>query len=118
VKSAIQFDVKPVDLIVDKARFGARLLATARNPSGARHRHADHHRRRDQRMLRINGTRRNADEVQVIFVAVGHPLLIDVEHKVTLNNMVMLFADVMTTQELIGFVDKAAAMQQAAEWPP
>jgi ureidoacrylate peracid hydrolase len=44
----------------------------------------------------------------------GNAALIDAEHKVTLNNMVTLFADVMTTQEL-GFLDKAAAVHHALE---
>jgi ureidoacrylate peracid hydrolase len=44
----------------------------------------------------------------------GDAVLIDAEHKVTLNNMVTLFADVMTTQE-VGFLDKAAAVPHAAE---
>jgi hypothetical protein len=34
----------------------------------------------------------------------------------TLNNMVTLFADVMTTQEVVGFMGSAAAMGQAAEY--
>jgi ureidoacrylate peracid hydrolase len=33
--------------------------------------------------------------------------LTDAEHNATLDNMVTLFADVMTTEELIGFLDKA-----------
>jgi isochorismate hydrolase len=64
-------------------------------------------------MLRINGSRRDADELQVVFVADGNAALIDAEHKVTLNNMVTLFAVVMTTSEL-GFLDKAAAVHHAA----
>ena len=44
----------------------------------------------------------------------GNAALIDAEHKVTLNNMATLFADVMTTQEL-GFLDKAAAVHHAPE---
>jgi hypothetical protein len=33
--------------------------------------------------------------------------LTDAEHNATLDNMVTLFADVMTTEEPIGFLDKA-----------
>jgi hypothetical protein len=36
-------------------------------------------------MLRNDGTRRDADELQVIFVADGNAALIDAEHKLTLN---------------------------------
>jgi ureidoacrylate peracid hydrolase len=52
---------------------------------------------------------------KVIFVADGNAALSDAEHNATLNNMVALFADVMTTEEAIGALDKAAAMRQAAE---
>jgi len=41
--------------------------------------------------------------------------LTDAEHNATLGNMVALFADVMTTEELVRFLDKAAATRQAAE---
>jgi ureidoacrylate peracid hydrolase len=52
---------------------------------------------------------------KIIFVADGNAALTDAEHNATLNNMVALFADVMTTDELVGFVGSAAAMGQAAE---
>ena len=45
---------------------------------------------------------------KVIFVADGNAALTDAEHNATLNNMVVRFADVMTTEEFIGFLDKAA----------
>ena len=52
---------------------------------------------------------------KVIFIADGNAALTDAEHNATLNNMVTLFADVMTTEEVVGFLDKAGAMRRAAE---
>ena len=52
---------------------------------------------------------------KVIFVADGNAALTDAEHNATLNNMVTLFADVMTTDEVVGVLDRAGAMGQAAE---
>ena len=52
---------------------------------------------------------------KVIFVADGNAARTDAEHNATLDNMVVRFADVMTTAELVGFLDKTAAMRQAAE---
>ena len=46
---------------------------------------------------------------KIIFVADGNAALTDAEHNATLTNMVALFADVMTTEEVIGFLDRAAA---------
>jgi ureidoacrylate peracid hydrolase len=52
---------------------------------------------------------------KVIFIADGNAALSDAEHNATLNNMVTLFADVMTTGEVVGFLGTANAMGQAAE---
>jgi ureidoacrylate peracid hydrolase len=52
---------------------------------------------------------------KVIFVADGNAALTDAEHNATLNNMVTLFADVMTTNEVTGFLGSAAAAREAAE---
>jgi ureidoacrylate peracid hydrolase len=52
---------------------------------------------------------------KVIFLADGNAAFTDAEHNATLNNMAGLFADVMTTEEVVAALDKAAAMRQAAE---
>ena len=52
---------------------------------------------------------------KVIFVADGNAAYTDAEHNATLNNMAALFADVMTTEQLIGFLEASAAARQAAE---
>ncbi|MGO9702563.1 MAG: cysteine hydrolase family protein [Xanthobacteraceae bacterium] len=111
-------DVKPEDLIVDKTRFGAFVPGSSQLHEILQVRGID--------TLIITGTATNVccestarDAMQmnykVIFVADGNAALTDAEHNATLNNMVTLFADVMTTAELVGFLDKAAAMRQAAE---
>src|SRR5258708_30489438 len=53
---------------------------------------------------------------KVIFIADGNATNTDAEHNATLNNMAALFADVMTTQELIGFLASSAASREAAEY--
>jgi ureidoacrylate peracid hydrolase len=111
-------DVKPEDLIVDKTRFGAFVPGSSQLHEILQARGID--------TLIITGTATNVccestarDAMQmnykVIFVADGNAALSDAEHNATLNNMAGLFADVMTTEELVGFLDKAAAMRQAAE---
>ena len=111
-------DVKPDDLIVDKTRFGAFVPGSSQLHEILQARGID--------TLIITGTATNVccestarDAMQmnykVIFVADGNAARTDAEHNATLDNMVVLFADVMTTGELVGFLDKAAAMRQAAE---
>jgi ureidoacrylate peracid hydrolase len=111
-------DVKPDDLIVDKTRFGAFVPGSSQLHEILQARGID--------TLIITGTATNVccestarDAMQmnykVIFVADGNAALTDAEHNATLNNMVTLFADVMTTGELVDFLDKAAALRQAAE---
>jgi ureidoacrylate peracid hydrolase len=51
---------------------------------------------------------------KVIFVADGNAALTDAEHNATLNNMVTLFADVMTADEVVEFLGAAAASRQVA----
>ena len=113
-----ELDVKPEDLIVDKTRFGAFVPGSSQLHEILQARGID--------TLIITGTATNVccestarDAMQmnykVIFVADGNAALTDAEHNATLNNMVTLFADVMTTEELVGFLDRAAAMRQAAE---
>ncbi len=113
-----ELDVKPDDLIVDKTRFGAFVPGSSQLHEILRARGID--------TLIITGTATNVccestarDAMQmnykVIFVADGNAARTDAEHNATLDNMVVRFADVMTTAELVGFLDKAAAMRQAAE---
>ncbi len=111
-------DVTTDDLIVDKTRFGAFVPGSSQLHEILQVRGID--------TLIITGTATNVccestarDAMQmnykVIFVADGNAALTDADHNATLNNMAVRFADVMTTEELIGFLDKAAAMRQAAE---
>lgn len=111
-------DVQPQDLIVDKTRFGAFVPGSSNLHEILQARGVD--------TLIITGTATNVccestarDAMQmnykVIFIADGNAALSDAEHNATLNNMVTLFADVMTTEELVGFLDKAVALRRAAE---
>jgi len=111
-------DVQPEDLIVDKTRFGAFVPGSSDLHNMLQTRGID--------TLIITGTATNVccestarDAMQmnykVIFIGDGNAALTDAEHNATLNNMVTLFADVMTTEEMVGFLDKAGAMRRAAE---
>jgi ureidoacrylate peracid hydrolase len=103
-------DVKSQDLIVDKTRFGAFVPGSSNLHEILQERGID--------TLIITGTATNVccestarDAMQmnykIIFVADGNAAATDAEHNATLNNMYVLFADVMTTDELIGFLAKA-----------
>jgi len=111
-------DVQPEDLIVDKTRFGAFVPGSSKLHEILQERGID--------TLIITGTATNVccestarDAMQmnykIIFVADGNAALTDAEHNATLTNMVTLFADVMTAEEVTGFLDRAAALKQAAE---
>jgi ureidoacrylate peracid hydrolase len=111
-------EVKAADLIVDKTRFGAFVPGSSDLREMLMARGID--------TLIITGTATNVccestarDAMQmnykVIFIADGNATNTDAEHNATLNNMAALFADVMTTQELIGFLASSAAPRQAAE---
>lgn len=111
-------DVQASDLIVDKTRFGAFVPGSSKLHEILQERRID--------TLIITGTATNVccestarDAMQmnykVIFVADGNAAMSDADHNATLNNMVALFADVMTTDELAGFLGSAAAIGQAAE---
>jgi nicotinamidase-related amidase len=111
-------DVRSEDLIVDKTRFGAFVPGSSQLHETLQARGID--------TLIITGTATNVccestarDAMQmnykVIFLADGNAALSDAEHNATLNNMVALLADVMTTEEVVCALDKAAAMRQAAE---
>jgi ureidoacrylate peracid hydrolase len=111
-------DVRRDDLIVDKTRFGAFVPGSSKLHEILQARGID--------TLIITGTATNVccestarDAMQmnykVIFVADGNAAYTDAEHNATLNNMAALFADVMTTGELIGFLEASSAARQAAE---
>jgi ureidoacrylate peracid hydrolase len=110
-------DVQPVDLVVDKTRFGAFVPGSSKLHEILQERGID--------TLIITGTATNVccestarDAMQmnykIIFIADGNAALTDAEHNATLNNMVTLFADVMTTSEVVGFLGSAADRQAAA----
>jgi ureidoacrylate peracid hydrolase len=97
-------DVRPNDLIVDKTRFSAFVPGTCPLHDMLQARGID--------TLIITGTLTNVccestardamqRNYQVIFVADGNAALSDAEHNATLCNMATLFADVMTTEEIL-----------------
>jgi ureidoacrylate peracid hydrolase len=99
------------DIAVDKHRFGAFV-------PGASHLHALLQDRGIDTLI-ITGTLSNCccestarDAMQmnykVIFIADANATWTDAAHNATLENMALLFADVMTTQELLGAIRKAA----------
>ena len=111
-------EVTATDLIVDKTRFGAFVPGSSELHEILQARGID--------TLIITGTATNVccestarDAMQmnykVIFIADGNATNTDAEHNATLNNMAALFADVMTTQELVGFLASSAASREAAE---
>ena len=113
-----ELDVAGSDLIVDKTRFGGFVPGAS-----------DLHeilQARGIRTLIITGTLTNCccestarDAMQmnyeVIFVADGNAALSDAAHNATLDSMCGLFADVMTTQEVLGVVNASAQVRHAAE---
>jgi ureidoacrylate peracid hydrolase len=112
-------DVRPTDVIVDKTRFGAFVPGSSNLHDILQERGID--------TLIITGTATNVccestarDAMQmnykIIFVADGNAAASDAEHNATVNNMYVLFADVMTTDELLGFLARATpATLTAAE---
>jgi ureidoacrylate peracid hydrolase len=111
-------DVQSDDLIVDKTRFGAFVPGSSKLHEILQERGID--------TLIITGTATNVccestarDAMQmnykIIFVSDGNAAMTDAEHNATLNNMVALFADIMTTKEAVGVLGSAAAAKQAAE---
>jgi ureidoacrylate peracid hydrolase len=100
-------EVRPADLIVDKTRFSAFVPGTCALHDMLEARGID--------TLIVTGTLTNVccesttrDAMQrnyrVIFVADGNAALTDAEHNATLCNMVTLFADVMTTAEVLAML--------------
>ena len=109
-------DVKPSDLIVDKTRFGAFVPGSSRLHEILQERGID--------TLIITGTATNVccestarDAMQmnykVIFVSDGNAAMTDVEHNATLNNMLNLFADVMSTNEVVASLSAAIKSEAA-----
>jgi len=100
-------EVQQTDLVVDKTRFSAFTPGTCPVHAMLRARGID--------TLIITGTLTNVccestarDAMQqnykIIFVADGNSALTDAQHNATLSNMVMLFADVMTTEEVAALI--------------
>ena len=52
---------------------------------------------------------------KLIFVSDANAALTDAAHNATLDNMCMLFADVMSTQEVLGVIKRSTSALQAAE---
>lgn len=106
-----QLDVRDDELQVDKGRFGAFIPGTCDLHETLRKREID--------TLIVSGTVTNCccestarDAMQlnykVIFVSDATAALSDAEHNATLNNMCALFADVMSTQEVVRALRRAA----------
>jgi ureidoacrylate peracid hydrolase len=111
-------DIQPGDLKVQKTRFGAFVPGSSALHEILQARGID--------TLIVTGTATNVccestarDAMQmnykVIFVADGNATTTDAEHNATLNNMAAIFADVMTTDELVDCLVKAVPVKQAAE---
>jgi ureidoacrylate peracid hydrolase len=113
-----ELDVQDTDLKVDKTRFGAFVPGASNLHELLQARGID--------TLIITGTLTNCccestarDAMQMnyklIFVADANAAITDAAHNATLDNMCMLFADVMTTDEVLGVIGKSAGALQAAE---
>ena len=111
-------DVQDSDLKVDKTRFGAFVPGSSQLHEILQERGID--------TLIITGTATNVcckstarDAMQmnykVIFVADGNATNNDAEHNATLNAMMALFADVMTTDEVVDVVARSMPVKVAAE---
>lgn len=111
-------DVTTDDLIVDKTRFGAFV-------PGASNLHEILQARGIETLI-ITGTATNVCcestardamqmNYQVIFVADGNAASDDATHNATLSAMMALFADVMTTDEVVSCLAQSAKAGMAAE---
>jgi ureidoacrylate peracid hydrolase len=107
-----QLEVRDDDAQVDKGRFAAFIPGTCDLHQILQERRID--------TLIISGTLTNCccestarDAMQlnykVIFVSDANATFTDAEHNATLNNMCALFADVMSTREVIGVLQRSAA---------
>jgi ureidoacrylate peracid hydrolase len=110
-------DVQPRDLVVDKTRFSAFVPGTCALDEALRARGID--------TLIVTGTLTNVccestardamqRNYQIAFVADGNATLTDAEHNATLGNMISLFADVMTTAEIVALIEAGATRGRAA----
>ncbi len=110
-------DVRAGDLVFDKTRFSPFVPGTCPLPGILQARGID--------TLIVTGTLTNCccestarDALQhnyrVVFVADGNATLTDAEHNATLCNMATLFADVMTTAEILCLVEGARGGGAAA----
>lgn len=110
-------EVLPQDMKVLKRRFGAFV-------PGASELH-DILQAREIDTLIITGTATNVCcestardammmNYKVMFVSDGNATFTDAEHNATLANMAILFADVMSTEEVVAKLDGAAARSHAA----
>lgn len=106
-----ELDAHPDELRVDKSRFAAFIPGTCDLHEILRARGID--------TLIVTGTLTNCccestarDAMQlnykVIFVSDGNAALTDAEHNATLNNMCALFADVMSTEEVVAALRRAS----------
>ena len=106
-----QLEITGTDITIEKTRFGAFVPGASRLHEVLQERGID--------TLIITGTLTNCccestarDAMQmnykIIFVADANAALTDAAHNATLENMLMLFADVMTTREVIDTVRRAA----------
>lgn len=102
-----ELEVTDEDITVDKTRFGAFVPGASRLHEVLQERSID--------TLIITGTLTNCccestarDAMQmnykIVFVADANAALSDAAHNATLDNMLMLFADVMTTQEVLAAI--------------
>jgi ureidoacrylate peracid hydrolase len=112
-----ELDVQAEDIVIDKTRFSAFIPGTCGLHELLQRRGID--------TLIITGTVTNCccestarDAMQmnykIIFVADGNAALTDAEHNATLSSMVAIFADVMTTEEVLEVVYNSRAAQVAA----
>jgi ureidoacrylate peracid hydrolase len=112
-----ELDVRDGDLKVGKGRFAAFVPGTCDLHQILQERGID--------TLIVTGTLTNCccestarDAMQfnykVIFVSDGNAALSDAEHNATLNNMCALFADVMSTQEVVGALQRSGAKARSA----
>jgi ureidoacrylate peracid hydrolase len=106
------------DLVVDKTRFSAFVPGTCKLHELLQERDID--------TLIVTGTLTNCccestareamqQNYKIIFVADATAALTDAEHNATLCNMMALFADVMTTEEVVALVAASGTLRGAAE---
>ena len=94
----------PADVRVKKNRFGAFVPGSSQpalRPAGACHRHRHHHRDGDQCVLQSTARDAMMMNYKVIFVVSATATYNDEEHNATLGIMLAMFADVMTTEEVV-----------------